>query len=278
MIVDAHFHIWQLARGDYGWLDSATHPVLAPIVRDFSMLQWRSKAAPLGVAGGVLVQAAPSEAETQFLLEQAEADASVLGVVGWVDWFAPDVRSRIHQLAAYPKLKGLRPMLHDLPDPTWVLQAALAPALEAMSECRLVFDALVRPVHLRHLFTLSQRYPDLRIVVDHIGKPSMGDGSWHPWADDLAQLAAATGAMCKLSGLLTEAGPRQSLSDVRRYGAHALECFGPARTVWGSDWPVLELTGTYRDWWRETRTLLAHCSAAERQAVMGGNAVRLYRL
>ncbi len=278
MIIDAHFHIWRLSRGDYGWLDAVAQPRLAPIVRDTTTALWRAKAVPLGVGGGVLVQAAPTEAETHFLLEQAEADPAVLGVVGWVDWLAPDVKSRIHQLAQHPKLKGLRPMLHDLADPAWILQPAVTPALTAMTECRLVFDALVRPQHLPHLLTLAHRHPGLGIVVDHIAKPAMAAGNWQPWADDLARLAATTNAMCKLSGLLTEAGPRQSLQDIRRYGAHALESFGPMRLIWGSDWPVLELAGSYRDWWRETRNLLKSCTEAEQDAIMGGNAAQLYRL
>ncbi|MDB5744499.1 MAG: amidohydrolase [Polaromonas sp.] len=274
MTIDAHFHCWQLARNDYGWLT----PELGAIYRDVSVGDWQAQAAPHGVAGGVLVQAAPTEAETVFLLAQAEASPAVLGVVGWVDLLAADAPARIESLARHPRLKGLRPMLQDIKDPCWILQPALAPALQAMAGCGLVFDALVTSAHLPHLLTLAERHPDLRLVIDHAAKPGIAAGEWQPWADGLAKLAAQTQALCKLSGLLTEACRPPAPGAVQPWAAHVLACFGPDRLVWGSDWPVLELAGPYARWWDETRQLLAGLSVKEKAAVMGGNARRLYRL
>lgn len=274
MSIDAHFHCWRLARGDYGWLT----PALAPIYRDVSVNDWRAASAPQGVSGGVLVQAAPTEAETQFLLAQADAHPQVLGVVGWVDLTAADAPARIAALARHPKLKGLRPMLQDIADPAWILQPLLAPALQAASDAGLVLDALVKSVHLPHLLTLAGRYPDLRLVIDHAAKPDIAAAEWQPWADGMARLAAETGAMCKLSGLLTEAGPAPGPAAVRRWAEHVLACFGAARVVWGSDWPVLELAASYRHWWGETQQLLAGLTAQERADILGANAGRLYRL
>lgn len=274
MTIDAHFHCWQLARNDYGWLT----PALAPIYRDVAVNDWQAQSAPHGVTGGVLVQAAPTEAETRFLLAQADAHPAVLGVVGWVDWLAADAPSRIEALARHPRLKGLRPMLQDMDDVRWILQPALAPALRAMSDCGLVFDALVKSVHLPHIATLAGRYPDLRLVIDHAAKPDIAAWEWQPWADGIAQLASETGAMCKLSGLVTEAGRTPGPGVVRRWGDHVMACFGAARVVWGSDWPVLELSGSYAQWWGETQQLLAHLSPQEQAAIMGENAKRLYRL
>lgn len=274
MNIDAHFHCWQLARGDYGWLT----PALAPIYRDVTVNDWQDEAAPLGVGGGVLVQAAPTDAETQFLLAQADAHPQVLGVVGWVDLLATNAPARIEALARHPKLKGLRPMLQDIDDPEWILQAALAPALQTMSDGGLVFDALVKSVHLPHILTLAGRYPDLALVIDHAAKPAIAAGEWQPWADGMARLAAETGAMCKLSGLLTEAGPAPAPGAVRRWAHHVLASFGASRVVWGSDWPVLELAGSYALWWRETQLLLAGFNAQERADILGANARRFYRL
>ncbi|MEO7401319.1 MAG: amidohydrolase family protein [Polaromonas sp.] len=274
MSIDAHFHCWSLARGDYGWLT----PALAPIYRDVAVSDWQQQAAPHVVEGGVLVQAAPTEAETAFLLAQADAHASVLGVVGWVDWLAPDAPARIEALARHPRLKGLRPMLQDIADPRWILQPALAPALCAMSDGGLVFDALIKPVHLPHLLTLAGRYPELRIVIDHAAKPDIAAGAWQPWADGMARLASQTTAVCKLSGLLTEAGPEAAPGVLRPWAAHVLACFGASRVVWGSDWPVLEMAGSYAQWWAETQSLLRPLSPLERAAVMGENARQLYRL
>ena len=281
MTIDAHFHAWQIARGDYGWLT----PERAPLYRDVSVADWQAQAAPCGIAGGVLVQAAPTEAETHFLLQLAEQNESannapgVLGVVGWVDWLAPSAAQLVQALARHPKIKGLRPMLQDLADPAWVLQPALQPALEAMAGCGLVFDALVRSAHLPHILTLAQRHPNLTIVIDHGAKPSIAAGEWQPWADGIEHIARETDASCKLSGLFTEASPSASAASLQRWADHILTCFGPERVVWGSDWPVLERSGkTYADWWQAAQHLLARFSATERGAILGGNAARLYRL
>lgn len=274
MIIDAHFHAWRLARGDYGWLT----PALGPIYREVGVSDWQAQARPFGVTGGVLVQAAPTEAETAFLLGLADAHACVLGVVGWVDLLAADAPQRIARRAAHPRLKGLRPMLQDITDPDWILQPALEPALRAMVEHGLALDALTKPVHLPRVLTLCQRHPDLRVVVDHGAKPDIAGAQWQPWAGDLATLAADTQAWCKLSGLLTEAGPRPAPDAARRWAEHVLSCFGPRRVLWGSDWPVLELAGDYAAWWHESRVVLAALTADERAAVLGGNARDAYRL
>jgi L-fuconolactonase len=273
-MIDSHFHCWQLARGDYGWLT----PALGALYRDVTVSDWQAQAAPHGVTGGVLVQAAPTEAETGFLLAQAQANPAVLGVVGWVDLLAADAPQRIARLAKHPKLKGLRPMLQDIDDPDWILQRALDPAIGAMVEHGLVFDALIRPVHLPRIVTLAQRHRALRMVIDHGAKPAIAAGEWQPWADALRQAAMQTNAMCKLSGLLTEAGVRPAPDAARRWAEHVLACFGTRRVLWGSDWPVLELAGHYAGWFAQVQALLAPHAPGEREAVLGGNARRVYRL
>ena len=275
-IVDAHFHCWRLARGDYGWLTPALHP----IHRDVAVADWQAVSRPHGVAGGVLVQAAPTEAETDFLLAQAQAHASVLGVVGSIDWLAADAPRRVEALARQPRLVGLRPMLQDLPDPDWILQPALAPVLEAMAACGLAFDALVKPVHLVRVRRLVDRHPGLRIVIDHGAKPDIAAGAWQPWATEMAALARETQVFCKLSGLLTEAGPAPRPEAARRWARHLLDSFGAERLIWGSDWPVLELAGSYATWWAEVQAMLddAALPPAARAAALGGNARRFYGL
>ena len=272
--VDAHFHCWRLARGDYGWLT----PALGIIHRDVAVADWQREAAPHGVTAGVLVQAAPTEAETAFLLEQADAHPAVRGVVGWVDLLAPDAPRRIERLARHPKLRGLRPMLQDIAATDWLLQPALAPALDAMADAGLVFDALVQPRHLPHLPAFCARHPRLQVVVDHGAKPAIGQAQWQPWADGIARVARETGAACKLSGLLTEAGPNPPRGAARRWADHLLDCFGADRLLWGSDWPVLELAAGYAGWWADTQAQLAPLPADGRAAILGGNAARIYRL
>lgn len=273
MSIDAHFHIWRLARGDYAWLT----PALGAIHRDVGVDDWQRLAAPLGVRGGVLVQAAPTEAETQFLLDTADASDCVLGVVGWCDLSAPDAPQRIARLARRAKLKGLRPMLQDIADPDWILDPLLAPALQAMVEHDLTFDALVHPQHLPRIRELARRHPRLRIVIDHAGKPDIANGQWLPWAHELQRIGAESAASCKLSGLLTQSDSTD-FGVLERWMRHVLDGFGPGRVLWGSDWPVLELAGSYERWWQVSRDVTSTFTDAEKEAIFGGNARRVYRL
>lgn len=258
-MIDAHFHIWQLARGDYGWLT----PAQGAIYRDVTLDHWREVSYPCGITGGILVQAAPTNAETRFLLQQARAASYVLGVVGWVDLLAHDVAAQIKTLAADSKLKGLRPMLQDIADPDWILQRSLHDAFASMLELDLTFDALVKPMHLPRIGKLAQRYPDLRIVIDHGAKPDIANGQWQDWAGDMGRLAREPQVFCKLSGLWNEAGRDTAAAVLKPYIRHILSCFGPAKTLWGSDWPVLELAGSYPAWHQAAQEMVAppNCGA-----------------
>lgn len=276
-MIDAHFHCWQLDRGDYGWLN----PALAPIYRDVTVADWVRHAQVHGISGGVLVQAAPTEAETHFLLAQADAHPQVLGVVGWVDLLAPDAVDRIGQLARHPKLKGLRPMLQDLADPDWILQPALRPALQAMAEHGLVFDALVRAVHLPRIRALVERHPQLRVVIDHGAKPSPQEPltDWENGLRDIAQATGADRVACKLSGLWTELPAGADGHALTPWCEVLLSVWGAERLIWGSDWPVLELVADYARWRsRSVDFLQQRCTPAQVQCVLERNARAMYRL
>jgi L-fuconolactonase len=272
MRVDAHHHVWRLARGDYDWLK----PEL-PIHRDYGLADLRPV---LGeITATVLVQAAATEAETLYMLEVAAGSGGLVqGVVGWTDLAAPDAPARIAALAQDKRLKGVRPMLQDITESEWILRAEVQPALKAMAEMGLRFDALVQPRHLTVLLVLAARHPGLRLVIDHAAKPAIASGALHPWAEDIGRVARETGAFCKLSGLVTEAAPNWTVDALRPYVDHLLECFGPDRLLWGSDWPVVELAGGYERWCAATETLLAGLPQAAREAVMGGTAARVYSL
>ena len=269
MLIDAHCHVWRIGRNDHEW----PTPDLPAIHRDFSLNDLRA-AGGGGLDGVVLVQSQPSARDTAWLLDLAPEDPLALGVVGWTDLAAPDAPARIGALAKNPKLKGLRPMLQDLA-PDWILEPALEPAIAAMVETGLAFDALVRPRHLRSLLAFVRRWPMLRVVVDHGGKPAIGEGTLDPWREDIAALAAEPGVHCKLSGLLTEAGEAPSAEAVSPRAAHLLAVFGPERLMWGSDWPVLNLAGDYQGW---RRMCEAWVPERWRAALFGETARRFYRL
>jgi L-fuconolactonase len=272
--IDAHQHFWRLARGDYGWLT----PALAPIYRDFDPSDLAPLLARTGIDGTVLVQAAPTVAETQFLLELAAATPFVVGVVGWAPLDAPEAADVVAELAGDPRLRGFRPMLHDLPDVDWMLRPALTPALRALAARDLVFDALVRPAHLPPLRRLLARHPDLRVVIDHGAKPEIAAGRHAPWAEAMAHLARDTRAWVKLSGLITEDGPGWSVARLRPYVDHLLHHFGPERLIFGSDWPVVTLQAGYAEWLAAAEALLGGLERAARDRVLGENAVACYRL
>lgn len=274
MRIDAHQHFWTIARGDYGWLT----PDLDPLYRDFGPADLLPILARRAIDGSVLVQAAPSIAETEFLLELARSYDFIKGVVGWVDFESARAPAEIARLAAQPALVGLRPMIQDIPDPNWILRPDLSPALGALIAHDLTFDALTLPVHLPNLLPLLERHPDLRLVIDHGSKPRIRDGHVSAWAADIARIAEETAAFCKLSGLVTEAGPEWSVEDLKPYVARLLEAFGPYRLIWGSDWPVCTLAADYDRWCDATDILLADLAPAERAAILGGNASRAYRL
>ncbi len=272
MIIDAHQHFWHLSRGDYDWLT----PQLDVLYRDFLPDDLTPHLDQHSIDGTILVQAAPTLAETEFLLDLADKTPFVLGVVGWVDFEAPSAADDIARLAEHPKLVGLRPMIQDIADDDWMLRPDLTPAFEAMIAANLTFDALVLPRHLSRLRRLLSRHPNLRTVIDHAAKPDIAHGQFDDWASDMAAIANESGAHCKLSGLLTEAGRDWTTSDVAPYAAHLFEHFGPERLVWGSDWPVLTLAASYETWLEMAAAFIPNGSA--KGAVFGSNAADLYRL
>jgi L-fuconolactonase len=274
-LVDAHHHVWSLARGDYGWLT----PALADIHRDFSLDDLAPLNAAAGITATVLVQAAPTLAETRFLLQVAKSsDGLVKGVVGWVDLADAEAIPTLTRLARNPLLKAIRPMLQDLPDPDWILRAEVGRALDALPRLGLRFDALIKPAQLPALLTVLERHPDLAVVIDHGAKPDIANGMWEPWAQMMRAAAANPRVRCKLSGLVTEAGSRWTIDTLRPYFDHLFECFGAHRLMWGSDWPVVNLAGSYQRWYAATVALLAGISASDRAAIMGDSARRFYGL
>ncbi len=273
--IDAHQHFWRTDRGDYGWLT----PDLGPLYRDYAPDDLEPLLAECGVTRTVLVQAAPTTDETRFLLDLAANCSFIAGVVGWVDM--DDVamaETALAEFSGHPKFVGVRPMIQDIADPAWIKRPELRPLVEHLVATGLRFDALVKPVHLPYLLEFLERHPDLRCVIDHGAKPDIASSAWSPWAEDILAIARRTEARCKLSGLLTEAAPDQSLADIAPYVDHLLAAFGSRRLIWGSDWPVLNLAGSYRRWRTDSESLLSGLSADEQALIFGGNAIDFYGL
>jgi L-fuconolactonase len=274
MQIDAHQHFWRLDRGDYGWLT----PAFAPLYRDYLPQHLDPELLMEEVDATILIQAAPTESETRFLLEIARATPFVAGVVGWIDMTARNVTDRLAALTEMGDglLLGVRPMIQDIADPNWVASAALDPAFEAIEQLGLCFDALVRTVHLQPLLRRLERNPDLRVVIDHAAKPNIAAGERSQWRERMAAIASGTPAMCKLSGLVTEAGSNWQLEQLEPYTDHLLAAFGADRVMWGSDWPVVNLTADYCTWRDAAQRLVEGASAGERALIFGEAAAAFY--
>jgi L-fuconolactonase len=276
-MIDAHQHYWNPGRGDYDWMPK-DDPVLA---RPYAPSELEPQLAAHGIEGTVLVQAAATVNETEYLLGIADATPNVLGVVGWIDFEKPSDRAELERLSGHWKFKSVRPMIQDIPDDDWMLRRDVQWGFEAVAELGLGFDALGFPRHLKNFLTILKRHPSMRVVVDHCMKPQIRDHSsesFRFWADGMARIAGETGAFCKFSALVTEANADWTVEDLRPYVEHVFEVFGPARIMWGSDWPVCRLRCKYARWREVAEELTAGLSEAERAQVFGGTAAEFYRL
>jgi L-fuconolactonase len=280
-MIDAHHHVWDLRVRDQDWI---TGPDLAPLRRNFLLEDYRA-AAP-AVTASILVQTVTVPGETPELLAMAASRADpgfrVAGVVGWTDLTAPDVAERIAALASPPggdKLVGLRHQVQNEPDPGWLTRPEVLRGLAAVAAAGLAYDLVITSGQLGAAAATAAAVPQLRFVLDHLGKPPVASGRTEPWAHDLRALAARPNTSAKLSGLVTEADWRHwRVGDLRPYVDVALAAFGPDRLMFGSDWPVCTLAAGFADVLSAARELTARLSPAEHQALFGGTASRIYGL
>jgi L-fuconolactonase len=271
-IVDSHQHFWNRARGDYDWLT----PDLGVLYTDYSPDDLEPDLAACGVSRTILVQAAPTVAETNYMLELAHTTDFIAGVVGWVDFDLPDAPQSVAALSQRTWLRGVRPMIQDIDDPHWIAKPQLGPVLNAVTEYGLCFDALVYTRHIDSLLKMIARHPDLRVVIDHGAKPPIASGDLSEWRDQIARIAETTDAYCKLSGLVTEADESVDIDDIEPIFEHLYSCFGPDRLMWGSDWPVAKVRMEYGSWYSMSRELLRTLPADEQERILATNTRDFY--
>ncbi|MEP2704030.1 MAG: amidohydrolase family protein [Roseibium sp.] len=276
MIVDAHQHFWKIDRGDYFWMDDS----VAEIRRDILPADLLPHANTCGVTASIAVQAAPTVAETEYLLDLAKESNLVQGVVGWVDLENAHVATTLSRLATSPDFKGIRPMLQDIEDTNWILKPNVLANLSIVSNLGLTLDALVQPRHLATINEVATKLPSLKIVIDHCAKPAIAGGknAGDDWRSDMSRLADHDQIYCKLSGLANEYGNGWSAETLKPVFDHVMETFGANRIMWGSDWPVLELSGTYEDWFSCAQSLASGMTEQDRLMVFGGTACDFYRI
>ena len=277
--IDAHHHLWRLADRPQPWLDG---PAMAAIRRDFTLDDLLAETAAAGIDSGILVQVLPDLDETVEFLALAAASGSVAGVVGWVDLTAGPVAEVLAGLRAVPggdKLIGIRHLVQAEPDPAWLNRPEVRRGLRAVADAGLVYDLLTVPHQLPAAIEVVRAMPELTFVLDHLSKPPIASGETEPWAARIRELAAEQNVYCKLSGMVTEADHAGwRTADLSPYADIVLDAFGPARVMFGSDWPVCLLAASYAQVCEAADQLTAHLGAGECADVFGGTAVRAYRL
>ncbi len=276
MRIDAHQHYWKTERNDYGWLT----PESGPLYADYMPDDLRPHLQANGIDKTIVVQAAPTVAETEFLLSLCEREKTLAGVVGWLDLDADDFPEQFARLRSNRYFVGIRPMLQDLDDDAWILRPRVIQSLKRLADEQFPIDLLIFPRHLPHIITLLEQLPGLRAVIDHLAKPGIKDGVLDPWRDDIAAIARHANVYCKLSGMVTEADMRHwKTADFVPYVHHVFDVFGPQRVMFGSDWPVCLLAADYSQVCRLLADALPQrLSERDRSAIFGGNAIDFYKL
>lgn len=270
--IDAHQHFWRVVRADYHWL-----PTSGPLHRDYLPSDLAPLTSAADISGTITVQAAQTQAETAFLLELAQSPANhILGVVGWLPLEAVEAPALLEQLAAQPKIVGVRPMLHDLEQVDWITQPVVVENLRRLPALGLCFDVLSYPQHLPYVWKALDQVPDLPVVIDHLSKPPYGPTLEKEWQHWLKQLAQNPKVCCKLSGMVTEVGAAWKVDDFRAYANYVLETFGPSRVMFGSDWPVCLTAASYAQVVELTARLVSELDDEKQAQVWGETAAKFY--
>jgi L-fuconolactonase len=276
MFIDAHQHFWEIGRFDYRWLDAAE---LAPIRRSFLPSDLEPLIRDVHVDRTVFVQTQHDVAENRWALALAEQHDFIAGVVGWIDLANPRCEEELLEFTRYPKFVGVRHITQDEPDVDFIVRDDVVRGLKVLEKHGVPFDLLFYVQHLRHAPTLAGQLPELPMVIDHLSKPRIRDQRVDDWLPDFRAAARFPNVYCKLSGMITEADWRRwKPGDLRPYVDAALEAFGPERCMFGSDWPVCTLAGTYKQVYEALAELLGSLAQSEKSQIFAETAQRFYDL
>jgi L-fuconolactonase len=272
--IDAHHHLWRYSAADYGWIDDS----MAELRRDFVVEDLERELTAANVNGTVLVQARQTEEETQSLLSFARESPRILGVVGWAEIAGEDFEKQVEELAQDGQLVGLRHVVQAEPD-GFLDGAAFNRGIRALRGATLVYDILIYERQLEEATRFVDRHPGQAFVLDHIAKPKIAAGELEPWRKRIIELARRPNVCCKVSGMVTEANPKNwTREQLRPYLDAVVEAFGPQRLMAGTDWPVCLVGTSYKGWWDFLRNYFAGFGEDERASIFGGCAMEIYAL
>ena len=268
-------HFWRYTPDEYGWIDDS----MSGLRRDFLPEHLEPELKRAGFDGSIAVQARQTLEETRWLLDLATSSPFILGVIGWVDLRASNVQTQLARFAGNPKLLGIRHVVQSEPDERFLLQPEFLRGISALAEFDLTYDLLIYPRHLSVAAEFVRRFPRQRFALDHLAKPLIKTGTLQPWDADIRKLAQFPNVFCKLSGLITEADWKTWKPEhIAPYLDVALECFGPDRLMIGSDWPVCTVAGSYAQVMNLVLDSFSKYPEDLRNAVLGGNAEKFWRL
>ena len=275
MNIDSHQHFWRYDPARHGWIDES----MGLLKRDFLPKDLASELDANGIDASIAVQADQSEEETLFLLDLAEPGRRIVGVVGWTDLASPRIEERLRLFSRYKKLCGLRHIVQSEPDDRFMLQPEFMRGISCLREFGFTYDILIYPKQLPAAIELVGRFPGQRFVVDHLAKPEIKTKSISDWAARIGSFAGNPNVYCKLSGLVTEADWRGwTAADFDAYLDVVFEAFGVDRLMFGSDWPVCLLAGSYEQVRSIVEDYVDRNAPGAREKIFGENASRFYDL
>ena len=273
--IDAHQHFWKYSAAEYGWINEQ----MTVLQRDFLPRDLEPLLDESGFDGSIAVQARQSLEETRWLLELAEQNNFILGVVGWVDLCSPQLHRQLEGFAAHQKLVGVRHVLQDEADDRFMLRPDFQRGMAQLADFSLAYDLLLHPRHLPIATELVRQFPAQPFVLDHLAKPAIADGLVEPWRRDLRKLAKCPNVSCKLSGMVTEARWKTwTPGDFRIYLDAVFDAFDASRLMIGSDWPVCTLSAEYAQTLGIVIDFLDQLTEEQRDRIMGGNCARIYKI
>ena len=276
-VIDSHQHFWDPSRGDYHWMPK-DNPILN---RKYEVKDLSEASGSIDLHKTILVQAAATNAETEYMLHIAESSDLVCGVVGWVNFEEKDQLNQLRIFSKHPKFIGVRPMIQDIPDENWVLNKNFDIFFKSIIDLDLSFDALGFPIHLENFYIIASKYPKLRFVIDHLMKPKIYNNKQEEfihWKKGMSKLSRLDNVYCKFSGMVTEACENWDEQDLKPYSDEILNLFTDKKIMWGSDWPVCNLRTNYLGWYNAAINLTNELSLAEKQNIFYNNSINFYKL